>query len=59
MYEALINVVDDAFHRMQKRTEIEHEIGLIFRSKHFNMYKRNNQQPRWAGGALPLQQCGI
>ena len=46
LYETLIDLVDEAFHRMQKRGEIEYEIGQIFRSKHFNLYKRKNLPAR-------------
>jgi hypothetical protein len=46
LYESLINIADEGFHRMQKRADIEYEIGQIFRTKHFNLYKRKNQPPR-------------
>lgn len=46
LYQTLILLLDEAFARLQKRAEIEQEIGNMFRSKHFNLYKRKNQPPR-------------
>ena len=53
LYAALIHLVDEAYHRLQKRADIEYEIGDIFRSKHFNLYKRKNLPPRYNSIALP------
>jgi hypothetical protein len=46
LYDALIAILDDAFDRLKKRPDIEREVGSLFRSKHFNLYKRRNQPPR-------------
>eukprot|EP00798_Chlamydomonas_sp_ICE-L_P027098 gene27098-2322_t len=43
LYETLIAAMDEAFPRMNKHQEIEEEIGLMFRSRHFNMYERKNK----------------
>lgn len=46
LYDTLIWLLDDAFFKLNKRADIEREIGLLFRSRHFNLYKRRNQPPR-------------
>lgn len=46
LYETLIALLDDAFSKLNKRADIEREMGLLFRSRHFNLYKRKNQPPR-------------
>eukprot|EP00201_Polytomella_parva_P022946 CAMPEP_0175044894 /NCGR_PEP_ID=MMETSP0052_2-20121109/4085_1 /TAXON_ID=51329 ORGANISM="Polytomella parva, Strain SAG 63-3" /NCGR_SAMPLE_ID=MMETSP0052_2 /ASSEMBLY_ACC=CAM_ASM_000194 /LENGTH=303 /DNA_ID=CAMNT_0016308293 /DNA_START=403 /DNA_END=1314 /DNA_ORIENTATION=+ len=46
MYESLILILDEAFQKLEKRSEIEKEIGLLFRSKHFNSNQRRFQPPR-------------
>lgn len=46
LYESLIGVADEAFLRLGKRAEIEREIGMLFRSKHFNLYNRKNAPSR-------------
>ncbi|GFH17152.1 uncharacterized protein HaLaN_13718, partial [Haematococcus lacustris] len=46
MYDALIAILDDAFDRLKRRADIERDMGLLFRSKHFNLYKRKNQPLR-------------
>jgi len=46
LYETLINIMDEAFTKLSKRPEIENEIGQLFRSKHFNLYKRKHVPPR-------------
>eukprot|EP00798_Chlamydomonas_sp_ICE-L_P007997 gene7997-1224_t len=47
LYETLISVCELAFqHQLGHRPEISQEIGVIFRSRHFNMYKRKNLPPR-------------
>jgi hypothetical protein len=53
LYDALIAILDDAFDRLKKRPDIEREVGSLFRSKHFNLYKRRNQPPRWVGWEQP------
>ncbi len=47
LYESLICILDEAFDRLKKRPEIEKEMGSLFRSKHFNMYSRRHQPPRY------------
>mmetsp|Transcript_14064 Transcript_14064/g.38013 ORF Transcript_14064/g.38013 Transcript_14064/m.38013 type:complete len:406 (+) Transcript_14064:117-1334(+) len=46
LYGMLIAVLDDSFQRLNKKADIEREIGAIFRTKHFNLYKRRNMPPR-------------
>ncbi|KAF5843301.1 hypothetical protein DUNSADRAFT_103 [Dunaliella salina] len=46
LYGMLIAVLEDSFQRLNKKADIEREIGAIFRTKHFNLYKRRNMPPR-------------
>ena len=46
MYETLITILDEAFLKLAKRADIQEELGGLFRSRHFNMYRRQNQTPR-------------
>lgn len=46
LYNTLIDVLHEAFIKLQKRREIEEEIGLLFRSRHFNLYARTNSPAR-------------
>lgn len=46
MYETLIQIIDEAFSKQNRRPDIEREIGQLFRSKHFNVYDRKNLPAR-------------
>ncbi|GMH45089.1 hypothetical protein BSKO_13046 [Bryopsis sp. KO-2023] len=46
LYNTLIDILDEAFAKLQKRKQIEEEIGTLFRTQHFNVYERRNQPPR-------------
>lgn len=46
MYAALIACVADAVGPNFPRTDIENDMGTIFRSRHFNMYERMNAPHR-------------
>jgi hypothetical protein len=46
MYETLIQIVDEAFSKQNRRPDIEREVGQLFRSKHFNVYDRKNLPAR-------------
>ena len=46
LYNTLIDILDEAFSKLQKRKQIEEEMGTLFRTQHFNVYERRNQPPR-------------
>jgi len=46
LYDSMNSILDEAFERLKKRADIERELGLLFRSKHFNLYHRRNVAPR-------------
>uniref|UniRef100_A0A7R9YXI8 Uncharacterized protein n=1 Tax=Chlamydomonas euryale TaxID=1486919 RepID=A0A7R9YXI8_9CHLO len=46
LYSTLITLADEAFSKLQRRPDIEREVGSLFRSRHFNMYERQNKPAR-------------
>lgn len=46
MYETLTDILEEAFVKLTLGTEIEEELGLLFRSRHFNLAKRQNKPLR-------------
>ena len=48
MYETLTELIEDAFAKVNAvlSVEIEEELGLLFRSRHFNLAKRQNKPLR-------------
>lgn len=46
MYETLTDILVEAFAKLNLTAEIDEELGLLFRSRHFNLAKRQNQPLR-------------
>ena len=46
LYIVVINLCDDAFAVLRKRSAIETALGHLFRGRHFNLYARLTRPPR-------------